>query len=122
MKKLIIGAVAALTAMVAAPASAAPVTPPDHVKMVVVKVGKLDTVTKVAPITAGTVTTDVKMSECTVQWISGDEFYLMGSNGSVILIPKKMMDMAWTESKEDWNISFNALLATNLICNAVPVK
>lgn len=122
MKKLIIGALAALTALVATPAMAAPVTPPSHVKMTLIRVGHM--VNGVVPIaTADNKVMNVTISGCEVSWTDNDLFYAIAAPGTgVYVIPKKVLDYAWTRTNEDWDVSFQVLVKANMVCSIGPAN
>ncbi len=113
MKKLILGLFAALTSLIAVPTLA--ITPPDHVKMIVVKVGHLEN--GVAPIIMGNKFMKATLKNCQVGWNDNDEFYAITTvNSGIYLIPRELADYAWEASEHNWNIAFTALVQANKVC------
>lgn len=122
MKKLILGALAALSALVAVPALAADPTPPAQVKMIVVQVGHLDEANR-APIIKGSAKVTVTLKGCETTWTDNQEFYMLGTAGAPpVLIRKDILDYAWDKSGQDWDASFKAIFAANLACIVAAAK
>jgi hypothetical protein len=120
MLKMVLGALAALTALVAAPAMAQ-VTPPAHVKMITVTVGKLEG--DKAPISASGKTFVVKLSGCEASWATGDAFYAIATaDSNPYIMHKKLMDYAYERSNKDWDTAIGAMAYAKQICLVSPAE
>ena len=121
MIKMVLGALAALTALVAAPAMAQ-VTPPAHVKMITVTLGHLGE-DHTVPVTVGGKTLKVKISNCEAAWADGDAFYAIATaDSNPYVMHKKLMDYAYSETKGDWDTALSAMAAAKQICRLDPVE
>lgn len=120
MFKMVLGAVAALTMMVAVPAMAE-TTAPAHVKMITVTVGHLDG--DVAPMSAGGKTMKVRLSGCEAQWKDGDAFYAIATaDSNPYIMHKALMDYAYKATGDDWDSALMAMAKANQICKIDPAN
>lgn len=120
MIKMVLSAIAALTFMFAAPAFAQ-VTPPDHVKIFTVSMGKI--VDGSVPMTLNKQTVAVKMDVCETTWATGQEFYVLAVTGSPpVAVRKDLMDYAWNKTGGNWNVAFQALVGAKQVCSIAPAK
>lgn len=120
MIKMVLSALAALTVMFAAPASAQ-VTPPTQVKLFTVTMGKI--VNGQVPMTLNNQTVTVTMAGCDTTWATGQAFYVLSVQGTPpVVIRKDLMDYAWNKTGGDWDVSFNALVGAKQVCIIAPVK
>lgn len=120
MKKLILGVFAALTAFLAAPVMAQ-VTPPSHVQMITVTVGKLEG--DVVPVTANGKTLKVKLEGCEAARKTGDEFYAITAPGTgVFIMHKKLTEYAYGRMEKNWDATIRVMLQANQICHIAPAE
>lgn len=121
MRKMILGALAALTALIAAPVMAADPTPPAQVQIMVVQLGHLEG--RDTTVTKGDRHATVTLDGCETSWKDGQDFYMLGAAGAPpVLIRKDILDYALQQTNNDWDVAFKAIVAANLACIVTAAK
>lgn len=115
MKKMILGLMALIGAALASPAMADTITPPSHVKMEVISVGKI--VGNIVPVTDGKSVVNVRFDGCDIQWTTGEQFYAMTASGASPIVTKRTdFDYVWIKSGHNWQLTISTLVSANAIC------
>ena len=119
MKSLILGLLASLA--FTAPALATsndPSLPPDGVNIAVVAAGKLTGQNLVTLTGDSGKSVDIRLSNCQIDWSTGDKFYLISApGGTVLTVPVRDFQTVYRAARQDWDLTISYLSSNSKLCN-----